>query len=514
MNTKFTSFRPKRLLMTMCIALFCITGAYAQNYFHFQNFSGDHLWSNPENWTDGLKPNEDTAEVEIYADVIIDEDVDILRLTSFTICDLIIQSGKKLTVRGTISWDSGSDFIIEDNAQLMHQGYYFQAKVLKRISAYDESKNRWNLIASPIQHDIMPSMENGFLTNPESGYALYTFNEENHEWINFQETPFAISNEHSYLYANALDTTLVFDGFVRSAATPAVVNLSYHTANNNLAGCNLVGNPFPCNAFVDKSYYILNETSNSLIAVALSSHTPISPCVGIIVKTEEAYKTVTFCHESPQTYEHQGYIEITAAKSNAQNLILDQALLSFNVGDDLGKLALYEDAPYIYFTKDNRDLAILSIDSTNMLPLKFKAVEDGSFTLHFELKDLNLNYLHLIDNITGTNVDLLSTPNYTFNANTNDYASRFKLVFDPHYGIEENGTSTSQEAFAYNENGEIHLVIETQDLSSLQIIDMTGRVIIKRDAINCVSTSGIPPGVYILRLETQNEVRTQKIVIQ
>ena len=69
---------------------------------------------------------------------------------------------------------------------------------------------------------------------------------------------FALVNEHSYLYANALDTTLVFEGNARNAAAPAEIHLSYHASTNNQAGCNLVGNPFPFNAFADRSYYVLN----------------------------------------------------------------------------------------------------------------------------------------------------------------------------------------------------------------------------------------------------------------
>jgi hypothetical protein len=40
-----------------------------------------------------------------------------------------------------------------------------------------------------------------------------------------------------------------------------------------------------------------------------------------------------------------------------------------------------------------------------------------------------LDYLHLIDNLTGADVDLLQMPEYTFTAKTTDYASRFRLVF-------------------------------------------------------------------------------------
>ena len=40
-----------------------------------------------------------------------------------------------------------------------------------------------------------------------------------------------------------------------------------------------------------------------------------------------------------------------------------------------------------------------------------------------------MEYLHLIDNLTGTDVDLLITQNYTFVSKSSDYASRFCLVF-------------------------------------------------------------------------------------
>ena len=95
----------------------------------------------------------------------------------------------------------------------------------------------------------------------------------------------------------------------------------------------------------------------------------------------------------------------------------------------MGKIALFEGAPQVFFTKENKDLAILSIDSTNMQPLKFRVEENGTYTLHFELKDLSLPYLHLIDNITGGNIDLLATPDYTFSANTNNYTSHKMAKF-------------------------------------------------------------------------------------
>ncbi len=57
-------------------------------------------------------------------------------------------------------------------------------------------------------------------------------------------------------------------------------------------------------------------------------------------------------------------------------------------------------------------------------------------------KYVGFNYLHLIDNMTGVDVDLFATPGYRFDALTTDYASRFRLVF-------ATGNSAESDNFAF-----------------------------------------------------------------
>ncbi len=516
-NTMLNIFRRFLFIVTLSMTM---SSAYAQFEAKVYTFTGEGsnaLWSNPDNWDGGYIPTTGDSLYSFvfitttYADIIMDEDVTIDHLISSRIGNnLALQEGKTLTVNDTIEWRSEGNITLEDGAQLVY-GNSFPAIVQKRIKAYDAETHAWNLIASPIMEDVVPSIENGFLTENENGYALYAYNASNNQWVDFKNVPFTIQYGSGYLYANASDTILQFNGTVNGSAEPIEVGLSYYSAHGDMAGCNFIGNPLPCNALVDRSYYILNEDSNSLMAIALSSHTPIKPCTGLIVNAKEANETVAFRHEMLEPSEQHRYIEITAAKSSAQDLVLDNAILSFNDGDDLGKIALFEGAPQVFFTKENKDLAILSIDSTNMQPLKFRVEENGTYTLHFELKDLSLPYLHLIDNITGGNIDLLATPDYTFSAKTSDYASRFKLVFDPHYGVDEQ----QNVVFAYYDNGNIIINdLETCHGASLQIVDMTGRVIrVCTDVAHNVSTDGMAPGIYVLRLKTQSKVLTQKVMI-
>ena len=103
---------------------------------------------------------------------------------------------------------------------------------------------------------------------------------------------------------------------------------------------------------------------------------------------------------------------------------------------------------------------------------------------------------------------------YSFEAKTTDYASRFRLVF----AADEDTSDPNGETFAYYANGEIVIVGIGDDAStaSLQIMDMTGRVVVscQVDAMNRVSTRGMAPGVYVLRLVNGESVKTQKIVIE
>jgi hypothetical protein len=274
-----------------------------------------------------------------------------------------------------------------------------------------------------------------------------------------------------------------------------------------------------CNAFVDRSFYFINEEFDALIAIPHSWNTALPPCQGIIVNAMAAGEMVQFQRNLDHLATARGgYLEITSAKASEPTKVLDQAILSFNEGDDLGKFFFFQDTPAVYFTKDSKNLAILSVDSVDVQTLKFDAGENGSYTLHFELKDLDPEFLHLLDNMTGANIDLLTTPQYTFEATTGDYKSRFRLVFDPHYGVGdfEDGPSTGSGAFAYYANGEIVINdIETCHGASLQIIDMTGRVVVSMgDVSGNVSTNGWAKGVYVLRLSTTDGVRTQKMVIQ
>lgn len=154
-------------------------------------------------------------------------------------------------------------------------------------------------------------------------------------------------------------------------------------------------------------------------------------------------------------------------------------------------------------------------EGTNEVPVRFEAYSDGEYTIRWNTLHGEFSYLHLIDNMTGADVDMLvpepveGPAGYTFTARTTDYKSRFKLVFDASQAPEPvEGPST----FAYFDGSE--WVITNGNGATVQLVDVMGRVLRSTDGACTVSTSGYAPGVYVLRLISGESVKTQKIVIR
>ena len=73
--------------------------------------------------------------------------------------------------------------------------------------------------------------------------------------------------------------------------------------------------------------------------------------------------------------------------------------------------------------------------------------------------------------------------------------------------------SASDEAFAFFSNG--NWIINTAGEATLQVIDITGRIISSESVNGSVSTTlNATPGVYMLRLINGENVKVQKIVVR
>ena len=384
---------------------------------------------------------------------------------------------------------------------------------LLSVTGYGESteSNHWVFISSPVTENLDPTAIANLVST--ANYDLYRLNPSTTVWENYKKEhteAFVIENGKGYLYANKNDVTLAFIGTLNTA-TSQEVGLD--------EGWNLVGNPLNGPAYVNKPFYKLNEASEeqaagSIIVPVVENFdnyvaTTIPACTGIIVQAANSDEKVTFSTDAPDVATgNSGNLDITLKQANTRgNAMLDKAIVSFNESK-LGKFYFGKQDANIYFPQDNEEYAIVSAQGQGEMPLNFKANKNGEFTLSVNPEGVDMDYLHLIDNMTGADIDLLATPSYSFNAVTTDYASRFKLVFNA------NDNDNDNENFAFINNGEIIVSGE----GTLEIIDALGRIILTREVTPHSSlptpNSSLAPGVYVLRLINGENVKTQKIVIR
>ena len=378
----------------------------------------------------------------------------------------------------------------------------------KTITAHTPNGG-WHLIASPLDSETSPEVVGGMLNN---SFDLYRFNQSapsndqgiTLEWENWKNQSeehyhFNLESGKGYLYANSGDVTLTFTGTAYTGNGEVTL---VKDDNADFAGWNLVGNPFAQTAYISKPFYTTNPDGTGIIA---GTGNNIGAMEGIFVIANTDGETMTFSTEQRDEQNQQFALNVNRNRGN----IIDRAIVRFNDETTLPKFMLNRNSTKLYIPQDGQDYAIVCSEGIGELPLNFVASENGTYSISVDVATVEMNYLHLIDNMTGADINLLQTPSYTFEANTTDYASRFRMVF----ATEDASTGTTTDSFAYFNNSQ--LIVANEGQATLQVIDLMGRVV-KSETINNAANIKVnaAPGVYLLRLMNGDNVKTQKIVIQ
>ena len=396
----------------------------------------------------------------------------------------------------------------------------------KTIEAHStgEETSGWYLIASPLAETItdLTTVANLINTEAPDNFDLYRFNQaptateqgKYLEWENYKShtQDFILEPGKGYLYANANDVTLTFTGTSYTGNGEVTLSYSEENPDENMWGWNLIGNPWSVAATIgNRSYYRINYSENEGKQVGgdeiIAGEGSIAPMEGIFVQADSNGETVTFIPATTSAPSAPMMaINILQEAQRGASKTIDRAVVRFGEGNTLSKFQLNPNHTKVYIPQDGKDYAVVNAKTAGEMPLNFKAENDGTYTLSFNAKEVTFNYLHLIDNMTGVETNLLETSSYTFDARTTDYESRFKLVFAV-------GSSTSSETFAFYSNG--NWIISNEGEATLQVIDVTGRVLSSETVNGSVSKAiNASAGVYMLRLINGNDVRTQKIVVR
>ena len=425
----------------------------------------------------------------------------------------VVESGAVLTFTGT-NEGTAANLVVQEGGQLIHTADV-EATVQKSVSGYtNKSGDGWYLIASPVDNYSTSTIATGT-------YDLFIYNEPNAYWYSSTgaAAPFnTLERGKGYLYANAANVNLNYAGTMKATNANIKVDLSYACDEYPyLKGFNLVGNPFTRNITAADmvigdtavtSYYDFNADRTEFVTYQTIER-PIQPGQGFFIQAKGNAQQLVFNPTTPPTKDASDfkYISISAGDEN----FTDKAYIQFGYGNTLRKMTFGENT-MVYVMNDDLDYAAARVEElAGTMPVHFVPIEDGFYTITVETKNIeNLNYMHLIDNIKNTEIDLLVEPSYTFKASESDNADRFYLVFDfnNYTGVNENYTNGN---FAHQIGDEIFVSGE----GTLQVFDVLGRFVTgyNVNGDKRISTAEFNTGVYIFRM-VGTEVKTQKIIVR
>ena len=406
-------------------------------------------------------------------------------------------NGEPILEKGTGETAPSAGVVLTYTVDCGFASYTLEIEGVGEENWNNENNSGYYLIASPVNVD---------LTNHEmttGDFDLYYFDQEqDKEWINYkgEDGPFGLEPGKGYLYAKKATAEYPTYSF-NLTGTPysgnGVVTLRKITGAQ-WEGWNLVGNPFNQTAYIDRAFYTMNAAGSELEAVTSSS---IEAMEGVFVVATTDGETMTFTTEDSNNDKSMLALNL----SNGRNVI-DRAIVRFGEGSQLPKFQLNPNHTKVYIPQDNKDYAIVNATEMGEMPVSFKAENNGSYILSINAEEVSFAYLHLIDNKTGDDVDLLATPSYSFEARTTDYANRFRLVF-------ATGDNSNDDNFAFFSNGSF--VINNEGMATVQVIDVNGRILSSESINGCANVSvNAAAGVYMIRLVNGENVKVQKVVVR
>ena len=405
-----------------------------------------------------------------------------------------------------ITWGSGKKYgTIVTPYELNFTDPNAPAGFEKTITAYTAEKDHYYLIASPVGNVDFDNVTNLLANEYDLYYFDQTADEQGNEWITQKGNGEFVELEPGmgYLYANGGDgenetVTLTFNGtaYEETANVEMLEMPLAYDADAEFTGWNLLGNPFSVPAFLTHDYYRMNEDGYDLITAATDEE-GLPAMEGCFVVAEEEGENVAFSIANPNA--KRGRLSLNLSNGNS---VIDRVVVRFGQGRRLPKFQLNRNSTKVYIPMDNMDYAVVTSEGMGEMPVSFKAESNGAYSLTLSFENVDFGYLHLIDNLTGADQDLLADPTYSFEARTSDYANRFRLVF---------ATGSDEDSFAFFSNG--NLVVNNEGNATLQIVDVNGRIV-KCENINGSANVNFnaASGVYMVRLVNGDNVKVQKVV--
>ncbi len=339
-----------------------------------------------------------------------------------------------------------------------------------------------------------------------------------------------------YMMAISQDSYLSNTGTLNKEATIALTNAEPLNPEYN-KGWNLVGNPFQAyldldevlDAELEEAAYVYDaEVGNYVGYVVGQSVNPLTPSRYIhphqaffMKKGSNSFTflpsmaTATKLSDSWFRGDEQVNYPLVNLLVENERGNRDLAVIEFNRPEIGGatKVTFMNSASFsIAAHLDGGTYGLLFVpEGTERVPVYFGTEESGTFTMTWDKQNGDFTSLLLVDNMTGTITDMLRADSYTFDATTDDYASRFYITYRV-TAVDENNDGDG--TFAFFDGSQ--WIVDGEGY--LDVVDVQGRTLFAERLTgerNRVSLGNVAPGVYLMRLVSDGKnTMVQKIVVK
>lgn len=493
--------------------------------YTFVGSENDNSWSTASNWLDpsgaaisGNLPDLSKKEILINGNAVINNNNNVTAefITINHGKSLTVDNGASLTINNRVTNSNFNALVINDGAQLFTEENNIASTFVKNINRptnwSDDNPDGWQFIASPVYNtpisDFLPS-------EGEGDYALFKYDgSKDLQWDNynngFYDSGQAFIQGVGYLATYETKEKAELTGYVNNNS-PVNFTVAYNP-DNHWSNFYILGNPFTFD--INWNNFVKNNVVDGIARVNNDGSynydvtSDIKAGEGFMIMTTGENPSLSYNYNNSSKEEKEyRFIDVIAYNSEGK----DNVIVNFNEEKMPGfrKLDNFnENIANIYLLQDEKMYGINTYqEDIKEIPIYFDAKEMGNYTISIEL-DGEFDYVHLVDKMTGENVDMLLEKEYSFMARDNDNPGRFVLKLTA-----ESSDTDLSDRFVYVNDDEL-IFFGVDDDAQINIYDVTGRSIMNLncDANSRINVESLNSGMYIIHAVDNHGIRIQKVV--
>lgn len=482
-------------------------------------------------------------------------DLEVGELTIKNNATVVFQSGHNLTINGKLTVESGSELLLESNANLVQTTNDTNSGLItiKRNTA-PLKRLDYVLWSSPVTGQQLQSFSPATLSN-----RFYTYDGTTNVYSAVSSpntTDFEKGTGFLIRMPNDHPTTPT----IWTGTFTGVPNNGYLTVMVNTGGYTALGNPYPstidADAFIDANsitdaLYFWRKTNNS----ANPSYATYTKAGGVgtansadpnglipngVIQVGQGfiaavnYIDAVFTNAMRTTNNGNQFLKTKNTDKSRiwLNLTNDSGFFSQTLVAYMDKATSGIDAAIDgrYFNDSktaltsiikNEEFTIqgrsLPFDASDVVPLGFKTETAGDFTLAIDHTDglfATGQKVFLKDNLTNTLHDL-STGSYAFTSAAGVFNTRFEFRYQQALGTIENELEANA-IVVYKQNDKIKIDAGTQNIAGVKVYDIGGRLLVERKDINAntalIAVNGTTQVLLVHVITQEGSVVIKKII--